>query len=277
MRCRLVAPLCLLALAAATAVAGTVGAEDKKREPIRPRNVIQLFNGKDLSNFHVWLSDTKGEDPKGIFAVHDGLLHISGDGLGYLSTNDEYRDYHLVAEFKWGEKTWGNREDKARDSGILVHAVGPDGNAGAWMASIEYQVIEGGVGDFIIIPGKYADGSTVPMSLACEVAKDRDGENVWKKGGERQTFGRGRINWYGRDVDWKDALGFRGKDDVESPPGEWTKCEVICDGGHIQAYVNGKLVNEGFEAFPSAGRILIQTELAELYFRKFELHPLKKE
>ncbi|MBI1904484.1 MAG: DUF1080 domain-containing protein [Planctomycetia bacterium] len=273
MRLQLTSVPCLLVLFVAGA--GTAYAQDKK-EPIRPTDVIQLFNGKDLANFHVWLSDTKGEDPKKIFAVHDGLLHVSGDGLGYLSTNDEYRDYHLVAEFKWGEKTWGNRQDKARDSGILVHAVGPDGSAGAWMASIEYQVIEGGVGDFILIGGKYADGATVPMKLACETTKDRDGENVWKKGGARETFTRGRINWYGRDVDWKDALGFRGRDDVESPLGEWTKCEVISDGGHIQAYVNGKLVNEGFDAFPSAGRILIQTELAEVYFRKFELHPLKK-
>jgi hypothetical protein len=252
-------------------------ADEPKDKAIRPTEVIALFNGRDLSGFYTWLNDTQYEDPRKVFTVTDGMLHISGDGFGYICTREAYRDYHLVAEFRWGERTWRQRKDRARDSGILVHCVGPDGNAGGtWMASIEYQIIEGGVGDFILVGGKYEDGSTVPVSLTCEVTKDRDGEWVWQRGGQRQTFTRGRINWYGRDVDWKDVLGFRGRDDVESPLGEWTRCEIVCDGGHIRSYVNGKLVNEGFDAFPSAGKILFQTEGAELFFRKIELHPLKK-
>jgi hypothetical protein len=253
-------------------------AEPNREKATRPEKTIKLFNGKDLSGFHTWLRDTKSEDPREVFRVTDGMLHITGDGLGYICTNEAYRDYRLTAEFKWGPRTWAPRKDKTKDSGILVHCVGPPGNAGGtWMASIEYQIIQGGVGDFIIVGGKYEDGKAVPMSLTCEVTKDRDGETVWKKGGERKTSKSGRINWYGRDPDWKDVLGFRGREDVESPDGEWTKCEVVCDGGHIQNHVNGKLVNEGFDAFPSAGKILIQAEGAELFFRNIELHPLKAE
>jgi hypothetical protein len=114
------------------------------------------------------------------------------------------------------------------------------------------------------------------MSLTCETVKDRDGENVWKKGAPRTTFKRGRINWYGRDPDWKDVLGFRGKEDVEKPVGEWNRLEAICEGGHITNIVNGVVVNEGFDAFPSAGKILIQTEKAELFVRKWDLWPLGK-
>ena len=47
------------------------------------------------------------------------MLHITGDGLGGLVTNKRYRDYHLVLEFKWGERTWHEREKAARDSGLL--------------------------------------------------------------------------------------------------------------------------------------------------------------
>ena len=65
------------------------------------------------------------------------------------------------------------------------------------------------------------------------ITKDRDGEKVWKKGGEEITLASGRINWFGRDVDWADKKGFRGKDDVESPFGEWTKMEVIADGDKL--------------------------------------------
>jgi hypothetical protein len=251
-------------------------AQDKPSEPISPKDgVITLFNGRDLSGLYAWLGDTKYDDPRRVFTVHDGLLHISGDGFGYVATKDTYRDYHLVAEFKWGPRTWAPRKEKAKDSGILLHCVGPDGNGGNWMAAIEYQLIEGGVGDFIVVGGKYADGSSVPMSLTCETIKDRDGETVWKAGGERKTLNRGRVNWYGRDPDWKDVLGFRGAADVEKPDGQWNLCEAVCRGGHIRNYVNGVLVNEGFDAFPAAGKIAFQTECAELFFRKIELHPLK--
>lgn len=259
--------------------AADVSAEDPKvSQAIRPTDgPIVLFNGKDLSGLYTWLSDTKYEDPRHVFSVQDGMLHISGDGYGGISTKNEYRDYHLIVEFKWGERTLEPRKEKARDSGILLHCVGQDGSYnGNWLASIEYQIIEGGTGDYIVVSGKYDDGSSVPMSLTCETAKDRDGENVWKKGSPRTTFHRGRINWYGRDPDWKDVLSFRGKDDVEKPPGQWNRLEAICDGGHITNVVNGVVVNEGFDAFPSAGKILIQAEMAELFVRKWELWPLGK-
>ena len=55
------------------------------------------------------------------------MLHISGDGLGSLITKDSYRDFHAIVEFKWGGKAWGNRADRARDAGLLVHCWGPDG------------------------------------------------------------------------------------------------------------------------------------------------------
>ncbi len=249
---------------------------NESAKAIRPTEVIRLFNGKDLTGFTTWLKESKHEDPKRVFRVTDGLLHITGDGYGYIRTNDSYRDYKLVAEFKWGPRTWEPRKDKAKDSGILVHCVGPDGNySDTWMASIEYQLIEGGFGDFILVRGTYEDGSPVPVALSAATIKDRDGENVWNPKGEKQRFTRGRINWYGRDPDWKDVLGFRGKQDVEKPDGEWNLCEIVCQGGHIRAYVNGVLVNEGFDAFPSAGQILIQTEGAECFLRKLELHPLE--
>ena len=267
--------VCSLLVALSAAVAFAQAPKDQKSAAKAPTEVIQLFNGKDLTGWYTWLADTKYEDPRKVFTVHDGLLHISGDGFGYAATKDEYRDYHLVAEFKWGERTWRTRADKTKDSGILVHCVGPDGNSGNWMASIEYQIIQGGVGDFIVVGGKYADGSAVPMSLTAEVRQEGN-QTIWHKGGERKTFNRGRINWYGRDPQWKDVLGFRGKNDVESPDGEWTRCEVICDGGNITNIVNGTVVNQGFDAFPTAGKIIVQTEGAELFFRKFELHPIKK-
>ncbi len=237
---------------------------------------VKLFNGTNLEGFYVWHKETKYADPKKVFTVADGLLRVSGEGFGGLITFDHWRDYHLVIEFKWGEKTWGNRVDRARDSGLLVHCWGPDGGFGnTWMASVEAQIIEGGVGDILVLGGSDPlTGRAYPVSLAAETAKDRDGETVWKQGAERQAYTKGRINWFGRDPDWQDVIGFRGRDDVESPFGEWTRMDVIADGDRLTYKVNGVVVNEAFDCDPSAGKLLLQTEQAELFVRRFELWPL---
>ena len=239
--------------------------------------VIKLYNGKNLDGLTTWLSYAKHEDPRGVFSVKDGILHITGDGFGYVRTNKRYRDYHLIIEFKWGKRAWSSRKGRARDSGVLVHCIGPDGGYGnVFMSSIEAQIIEGGTGDFIVVSGLDTDGSKIPVTLSAETEKDRDGELVWKAGGRKVTLPGGRINWYGRDPDWKDDIDFRGKRDVESPFGEWTRMDVICKGSRITIVVNGVVVNKGFDASPAAGQILVQAEGAEIFVRRWEIWPLGK-
>jgi hypothetical protein len=241
---------------------------------------ITLFDGKTLGDTYTWLKDTKREDPRKVFTVSDGMIHVSGDGYGCITTNQRYRDYHMVVEFKFGERTWHGREKNARDSGVLVHSNGKDGAYdGNWMPAIEVQIIEGGVGDFLLVGGNDEAGHPVPISLTCNVGLDRDGETIWQENGQQETFKRGhvkRINWFGRDPDWKDEIGFRGKDDKESPHGQWTRIDVFCDGGRITTLVNGTKVNEAFDVSPRAGRIQLQSEMAEIFYRRWELWPLGK-
>ena len=119
---------------------------------ITPTKKISLFNGKNLDGWYTWLVETKFEDPKKVFTVKDGMIRVSGEDWGGIATKNEYRDYHLIVEWKWGELTVGKREHAARDSGILVHAVGEDGAYNkTWLESIESQIIEGGAGDFIMV------------------------------------------------------------------------------------------------------------------------------
>lgn len=254
--------------------------------PIRPTNgVLRLLNGQDLTGFTTWLVDTKRDDPRRVFTVTNGLLRISGEGLGYLATASSYRDYHLVAEFKWGRTNWpwGGRVGKARDSGIFLHATGSDGNShdgqGAFMAAIECNVFQGATGDFLLIRGQAAAGSLIAPRITVEVREERDADNwfTWQKGGRRQTIERwGRVNWFGKDPNWKDQLDFRGPQDVESRPGEWTRVECICDGRHMAIKVNGTVVNEAFEVSPSHGKILLQCEGSEIFWRRLELRPIEK-
>jgi hypothetical protein len=232
---------------------------------------IKLFNGKDLAGFYTWLKGMgKNTDPEKVFTVHDGMIHVSGKIFGCFITEKEYENYHLVVEFKWGEKTWPPREDKTMDSGILLHCVGEDGAAGGtWMESIECQMIEGGTGDFILVKGKNTPKLTVE-------AEQRGKQWYFKPGAPAKEFTGGRINWYARDPDWKDVKGFRGKEDVEKPAGQWNTLECICDGDKITNVLNGKVVNAGTKASHTKGKILFQSEGAEVHFRKIELKPLKK-
>lgn len=261
---------CVAVLIGMTMLAGL-----NRDEPVRPEGVIRLFNGKDLSGLTTWLKDTKQSDPRRVFRVDDGVLHITGDGFGYVATDRAYRDYRLVVEYKWGEKTDGGKF--VRNSGILLHATGQDGGAGgSWMASVECQLAQGCVGDLIVIRGKDAAGAEIPVRLTSDVRLGPDKRPRWSQGGTPRVFTGGQLWWTHHDPDFKELLDTRGKDDVESPRGEWTRVECICEGGRITIRVNGTIVNSAYDVFPTAGKILLQTEGFELFVRKFELHPLDK-
>jgi hypothetical protein len=63
--------------------------------------------------------------------------------------------------------------------------------------------------------------------------------------------------------------------EVEKPLGEWNRLELWADGDRVKMQVNGKLVNEGAGASVTRGKILFQSEGAEVYIRKAELTPLR--
>lgn len=245
-------------------------------EPVKQKvNLLEVIKSGAVE-YHINPKADFHDDPKDVWTfTPDGNLKVSGRGYGYVATKKSYRDYHLVLEFKWGDKTWGRREHAARDNGILLHAYGPHGAYGdTWMASIEAQIIEGGTGDILVLSPKLPDGTELTTSVSAEFTLDRDKEKIWKKGEPRQTVTKGRINWKGRDEDWVDKKGFRGKNDVESPPGEWNRYEVIAKGDTLQYYLNGAFVNEAFDCKPAEGKILLQTEGAEMFVRRYELYPL---
>jgi hypothetical protein len=248
---------------------GAPGLLGKERSP-GPAPRTALFNGKDLSGFYTWLGSKpdekepigKNKDPLRVFTVQDGMIHISGEVFGYLATEREFENYHLTAEYRWGEKTFAPRTDKARDNGILFHMQGEDK---IWPKSIEFQIIEGGTGDALFVGGASMDfDPALESRLADSKAKllSPDGKRIVT----------GRINWTKRSPQWKDALGFRGPDDLEVPLGQWNRLDLWCRDGAVEYHVNGVKVFEGRGADPRKGRILLQSEGAEIFFRKLEVN-----
>ena len=98
------------------------------------------------------------------------------------------------------------------------------------MSSIECQLAQGCVGDLIVIRGKDATGETIPVRLTSDVVLGPDKRPRWKEGGKPRIFTGGQLWWSQHDPDFKELLDTRGKDDVESPLGEWTRVECLCDG-----------------------------------------------
>jgi len=217
------------------------------RCPSGKAGAVQLLR-QDRSAFYTWLRDFGVDnDPDRVFTFADGVLRISGQHFGYLATKQDYAHYRLVAEFKWGNKTWPPRLEKARDSGILVHATGADK---VWPTSSEAQRIEGGTGDMLVVTGAF-------LTVA----------------GETKGPATSRFDRPGRNP-WEDKLGFRGPHEIENPHGEWNRLEVVCDGDKVSVTVNGHPTVAGVNAIPRKGKILLQSEGAELFFRRLDLYPL---
>ena len=73
---------------------------------IDKNSITQLFNGKNLDGWYTFLKDRgRNNDPKKVFSVNNGLIHISGEEWGCITSKKEYDNYHLIVEFKWGKKT----------------------------------------------------------------------------------------------------------------------------------------------------------------------------
>jgi hypothetical protein len=194
-----------------------------------------LFNGKDLTGWYSFLKNRgKNNDSAGVFSVKDGLLHITGQEFGYLVTERKFTDFHLVVEFKWGEKKYPPRENRVRDNGILYYVGDSDK---VWPRSIECQIQEGDCGDFWLIDSVtiVVDGARMGPTKNTRVIKKKDNE---------------------------------------MPTGEWNRLEIIAQKGKCTHIMNGVVVNEGTDASLRSGRMLIQSEGAEIYFRKIEIKEL---
>lgn len=215
-------------------------------------------------------------DPKKVFSTinEEGeiILKITGEVYGGLTSKQEYENYHFKTQFKWGEKKWEPRLQSKRDSGVLYHCNGPHGAFwNVWMSSLEFQVQEGDCGDFIALNDVYGD-----------VPSDR----LLQKNGKPYFV----YNPKGKLTPLKWGKGFEAgqasKNKLyENPNGEWNTLEVICFGRTSIHVVNGNVVNVvknarynvGGETIPiQSGKIQIQSEAAEVYYKNIQIKPITK-
>jgi hypothetical protein len=117
---------------------GVLDAQEAKRV-----QVIKLFNGRDLSGWKAYLADpnAKMED---VWRVEDGILICKGEPLGYIYTEQDYKNYILKVEWRWAP------DKKPGNSGVLLRV---HGEHKIWPRSVEAQLMHMNAGDFWLIDG----------------------------------------------------------------------------------------------------------------------------
>ena len=199
-----------------------------------------LFNGKDLSGWSIDVPalDNNANEPVP-FVVREGLLVSLGTPHGHLVSEKEYKNYRLEVEYRFpGEP--GN-------CGVLVHASSPRKLYDMFPQSIEVQMMHENAGDFWCI---VEDVEVPDMELR------RGPKEEWGI-----TEGKAR-----RIENLTNGS--------ENPLGEWNTMFIECKGDEIKVWVNGEMVNSGFNATATQGKIALQAEGSEVEFRKIALTQL---
>jgi len=243
-----------------------------------------LFNGNDLSGWDTYLGPVRdtvlnkwgtvptglNNDPEKVFSVVDmdgvKVIRISGEQFGGFSTTSEYENYHLQLKFKWGKLQWAPRKTSKKDSGLMYHAVGPHGaDGGFWMRSHEFQIQEGDCGDYWACAGAVFD---VPAKM------EEDSSYFFSNEGSLVTFSQAS----------KPGRHCKKFPDAEKPVGEWNTIDLYCYGStsvHVlNGVINMVLYNsrqlDGDKELPlSKGKIQIQSEGAEVFFKDIKINNIK--
>ncbi|MEM7700261.1 MAG: family 16 glycoside hydrolase [Verrucomicrobiota bacterium] len=200
-------------------------------------------------------------------------LAVSETAIGFLRTREAFHDFHLVCEYRWLERTFGPRADRARDAGLIFHlSEAHSREANLRPARFEAQISEGATGDLIAV-----SSVTHPSSLRARV--DRNTPPRWSADAKLRVFDEtdqplARIGWSRKSIPWIDRRGFRGESDLANPVGEWNRIEIIAQGASVELRINGELVNAASHLSRKAGAIGLRANLAAFEVRRLELHPL---
>lgn len=248
-----------------------------------------LFNGRNLDGWEMFMAvpdpswnvpglkrDASGRylepigknhDPLHVFTVETvagrPAIHVSGQGFGVITTKESFANFHVRLQMKWGERKWGYKLNKPRDAGLLYFVQGEPGfDHGTWPRSVEFQIQEHEIGDL------YALGTQITV-------RARPEGRLWLYDPKGQpTLFVQRLPVGNRCVKHGDP---------EKPRGEWNTLDLYCFGSDSVHVVNGVVVMrlqqaqrlDGPEPRPlNGGRISLQTEGAEVYYRDVEITPL---
>lgn len=233
-----------------------------------------LFNGENLEGWDTWVGpiEENGEsvglnkDPLNLFSVVDldgeKVIRISGEKFASLATKEEFENYHIKVELKWGDEVFSSY-----NSGLLYHSYGDFGvGLGVWMSSHELQLKTGNMGDSYRMGKSYCE---IPM------IKNSEGKFVYKKDGEILP-----------SIPDTETRVIAKNASYEKTHGEWNTIELYCFEGtsvhlingkvNMVNYNSGKYLGEGNIEPLTKGKIQFQSEGGELFIKTIQIKPIKE-
>lgn len=231
----LVRTACVVLLAGSSALAQTTNQADAD-------GTRSLIPGPDLAGWHADVPAADADpDVSPSFLVRDGMLVSMGKPEGHLLTDEIHANYRLDIEYRFvGEP--GN-------CGVLVHASTSRALYDMFPQSIEVQMFHENAGDFWCIQ----------ENITVDDMADR-------RAGEPET-------WGGSENDSRRILNLT--DNSENPVGDWNRMVIECFENRVRVWVNGDLVNDGYNCTARKGRIAVQAEGAPVEFRRFDYTPIR--
>ena len=201
-----------------------------------------LFNGRDLTGWHIDIpamdTNSAAINP---FIIRNGMLVSLGTPGGHLISDSVYQNFRLDVEYRFSAVP-GN-------CGVLVFASTPRALYKMFPKSVEVQMMHKNAGDFWCI----VEDITVP---------------------DMETRRGPKANW--GITEGKERRVKNLTDSSEKAVGEWNSMTIECVGNSIKVWVNGDMVNYGYNATASKGNIALQAEGSEVEFRRVELTPITK-
>jgi Domain of Unknown Function (DUF1080) len=266
----------LFGAAALTASAGA-GRAAEPSLPTYDGPWMPLFNGRNLDGWSFYQDGVGTRDTNQALVIQKSEIHMlgprykpAGTPFGHIATDAEFGDYHLRLEYRYGEIRYEPRLLAKRNSGILYHMF-PQRDR-VWPNSIEFQLEESDVGDAILINTRCYPGVDLGGTPAWPAQIPLEPRPVFTTPPEpRQPIERQRIFKNGNF----ERLG------------QWNTVELLCIGNRAAHLVNGRIVASLYEIEGqdvvdrnryrplTRGRIGLELECAEVFFRRIELRRFK--
>jgi hypothetical protein len=236
---------------------------------------VSLFNGRDLTGWYTFLQKHgKDSDPDHVITIEENAIHLYKNApegsqvvMGYIGTQKEYGNYHLRFQYRWGVKKFEPRHKLKRDAGLYYHLDGPDA---VWPRGLQFQIQQTDVGDLLALYGFAVDTWIDPKTRDKDQSTFKDPDN----GGVPRVLG-------GKGIGYQKRLP--GDFEIDG----WNTIEVIAKDDSTVHILNGHVVNRGQKirfADPkepgssqpvTRGRIALEIEAAEIYFRNVEIRDLE--
>ena len=195
-----------------------------------------LFNGKDLSG---WVDVNTSPQT---WSVKDGLLVCSGKPVGVMRSEKQYENF--ILEIEWRHMQAGG------NSGVFVWSEGKPPSTGPLPKGMEVQMLE------LEWPKLNPEADGQPRHPGF-VSGELFGANGLTATPDHPRGERSMSS----------EMRCKGK-------GEWNTYVVVCVDGVIKLSINGKFVNGMREASVRKGYLCLESEGAEIHFRKIRLMEL---